>query len=92
MCCYFIFKQTNKKLVHSRLSLRKSCILTLSPDRLSLLLLSRKPIQLKTRSACVLVAGTQRNFLASLTRFGYPKENNHFVPKYDLSTNILAAD
>ena len=21
-----------------------------------------------------------------------PKENNHFVPKYDLSTNILAAD
>ena len=71
MCCYFIFKQTNKKSVHSRLSLRKSCILTLSTDRLSLLLLSRKPIQLKTRSACVLVAGTQRNFLASLTRFGY---------------------
>ena len=36
----------------------------------------------------MLVAGTQRNFLASLTRFGYPKENNNFVPKYDKSTRF----
>ena len=64
----FVIKQT----VHSsRLSFRKSCMRTLSPDKLSLLLLSKNPIQLKTLSAWVLVAGTQRNFLASLTRVGY---------------------
>ena len=47
-------------------------MVTLSPpDRLSLLLFNRKPIQLNTRSAWVLVAGTHRNFLASLTSVGY---------------------
>ena len=54
----------------SRLSFRKSCIVTLSPDRLSLLLLRSHPIQLKTLSACVLVAGTHRYFLTSLARVG----------------------
>ena len=46
-------------------------MVTLSPDRLSLLLFNRKPIQLNTRSAWVLVARTHRNFLASLTSVGY---------------------
>ena len=55
----------------SRLSLRKSCMETLSPDRLGLLLFSSHPSQLKTLPAWVLVAGMQRNFLASLTRVGY---------------------
>jgi hypothetical protein len=43
---------------------------TESPERQSLLLFSRKPIQLKTRSACVLVAGTQRYFLAKVAKVG----------------------
>ena len=46
-------------------------MLTLSPDKQSLLLFSSQPIQLKTRSAWVLVAGTQRNFLTSLVKVGY---------------------
>ena len=46
-------------------------MVTLSPDRLSLLLFNRKPIQLNTRSAWVFVAGTHGNFLASLTSVGY---------------------
>ena len=45
-----------------RLSFKKSCMVTLSPDKLRRLLLSSQPIQLKTLSACVLVAGTQRYF------------------------------
>ena len=52
------------------LSLRKRCMDTLFPDKLRLLLLSRKPIQLNTLSAWVLVAGTQRYFTASLENLG----------------------
>ena len=44
----------------SRLSFTNSCMLTDSPDRHSLLLFINQPIQLKIRSACVLIAGTQR--------------------------------
>ena len=39
---------------------------TRSPDKLSILLFSRKPNQMKTLLACVLVDGTHRYFLASL--------------------------
>ena len=42
----------------------------LSPDKLSRLLLSMKPVQLNNLSASVLVAKTQRYFLASLHRLG----------------------
>ena len=52
------------------LSLRKSCMETLSPDKLSLLLFSKRSVQLKTFSACVLVAGTHRYFLTSLQVLG----------------------
>ena len=45
-------------------------MVTLSPDKLRRLLLSSQPIQLKTLSACVLVAGTQRCFFASLAKMG----------------------
>ena len=67
---YFVLSQIN---IHhnSRLSFKNICIRTLSPDRLSLRLLSSHPIQEKTRSAWVLVAGTQRYLRASLTRVGY---------------------
>ena len=54
----------------SMLSLRKSCMETLSPDKLSLLLFSRKSIQLKTLSACVLMAETHKYFLTSLQVLG----------------------
>ena len=43
---------------------------TESPDRQSLLLFNRNPIQLNTRSACVLVAGTQKYFLARVAKVG----------------------
>ena len=46
-----------------RLSFKKSCMLRR-------LLMSSQPIQLKTLSACVLVAGTQRYFFASLAKVG----------------------
>ena len=49
---------------------RRVWLFTLSPDKQSLLLFSSQPIQLKTRSACVLVAGTQRNFFTSLVKVG----------------------
>ena len=45
-------------------------MVSLSPDKLRRLLLSSQPIQLKTLSACVLVAGTQRYFFASLAKVG----------------------
>ena len=51
--------------------LQKECMFTLSPDKHSLLLFSNQPIQLKTRSTCVLVAGTQRNLFKSLVKVGY---------------------
>ena len=62
------------KYYSSKLSLRKSCIVTLSPDMLSLLLLRSHPIQentLSAESAWVLVAETHRYFLANLTKVGY---------------------
>ena len=59
------------KYYSSKLSLRKSCIVTLSPDMLSLLLLRSHPIQENTLSAWVLVAETHRYFLANLTKVGY---------------------
>ena len=40
-------------------------------DKQNLLLLSSQPIQLMTRSACVLIAGTQRNFFTSPVNVGY---------------------
>ena len=52
------------------LSLRKRCIETLSPDKLSLLLFTRKSIQLKTLSAGVLMAETHKCFLTSLQVLG----------------------
>ena len=53
------------------LSLRKRCIETLSPDKLSLhLLFTRKSIQLKTLSAGVLMAETYKYFLTSLQVLG----------------------
>ena len=52
------------------LTLRKSCKDTLSSNKPSLLLLSRKPILLNTLSAWELVAGTQRYFLAGLQNLG----------------------
>ena len=55
----------------SKLSLRKSCIVTLPPDMLTLLLLRSHPIQENTLSAWVLVAETHRYFLANLTKVGY---------------------
>ena len=49
----------------------KIVLLTLSPDKQCLLLFSNQPIQLKTRSTCVVVAGTQRNLFESLVKVGY---------------------
>ena len=56
----------NQSNVHSR----GVWLFKLSPEKQSLLLFSNQPIQLKTPSACVLVAGTQRNFFTSLSRWG----------------------
>ena len=64
----FIVERVN--INQSNVLSRRVWLFTLSPDKQSLLLFSNQPIQLKTRSACVLVAGTQRNFFTSLSRWG----------------------
>ena len=65
----FIVERVN--INQSNVPSRRVWLFTLSPDKQSLLLFSNQPIQLKTRSACVLVAGTQRNFSKSLVKVGY---------------------
>ena len=65
----FIVERVN--INQSNVPSRRVWLFTLSPDKQSLLLFSNQPIQLKTRSACVLVAGTQRNFFTSLVKVGY---------------------
>ena len=64
----FIVERVNINL--SNVPSQRVWLFTLSPDKQNLLLFSNQPIQLKTRSACVLVAGTQRN-LSSLVKVGY---------------------
>ena len=64
----FIVERVN--INQSNVLSRRVWLFTLSPDKQNLLLFSNQPIQLKTRSACVLVAGTQRNFFTSLSRWG----------------------
>ena len=52
------------------LKFKNSCIDTVSPDMLGLLLFNNHPIHENTLSACVLVPGTHRYFLASLASVG----------------------
>ena len=59
----------DKSNLKPRLSFKNRCMLTDFPDRQSPLFFSSHSIQLKTRSACVLVAGTQRFFLAGVPKY-----------------------
>ena len=66
------YRSQNETNVHkTKLSFKNSCIDTVSPDMLSLLLFNNHPIHENTLSAWVLVPGTHRYFLASLTSVGY---------------------
>ena len=65
----FIVERVN--INQSNVPSRRVWLFTLSPDKQSLLLFSNQPIQLKTRSTCVVVAGTQRNLFESLVKVGY---------------------
>ena len=53
-------------LYKTKLSFKNSCMNTIFPDMLNLLLFKREHLP-----ACVLVPGTHRNFLASLANVGY---------------------
>ena len=66
----YLLANTSAPLKDQSLMLSLSCMDMLSPDKLSRLLLSMKPVQLNNLSASVLVAKTQRYFLASLHRLG----------------------
>ena len=66
----YLLANTSAPLKDQSLMLSLSCMDMVSPDKLSRLLLSMKPVQLNNLSASVLVAKTQRYFLASLHRLG----------------------
>ena len=66
----YLLANTSAPLKDQSSMLSLSCMDMVSPDKLSRLLLSMKPVQLNNLSASVLVAKTQRYFLASLHRLG----------------------
>ena len=66
----YLLANTSAPLKDQSLMLSLSCMDMISPDKLSRLLLSMKPVQLNNLSASVLVAKTHRYFLASLHRLG----------------------
>ena len=55
----------------TKLSFKKCCMDTVSPDMLSLLLLRSHPIPENTTSVCVLMPGIHGYFLASHANVGY---------------------
>ena len=79
----FIVERVN--INQSNVPSRRVWLFTLSPDKQNLLLFSNQPIQLKTRSACVLVAGTQRNFFTSLVKAAYSSLLVFHQPRGSLS-------
>ena len=66
----YLLANTSAPLKDQSSMLSLSCMDMVSPDKLSRLLLSMKPVQLNNLSASVLVAKMQRYFLASLHRLG----------------------
>ena len=66
----FIVERVN--INQSNVPSRRVWLFTLSPDKQSLLLFSNQPIQLKTRSACVLVADLE--FVKKFTRPNFRAE------------------
>ena len=65
-----------------RLSFKKSCIVTLSPDKLRRLLLSSQPIQLKTLSA------THKVPIQSLNCYSNACADTIFIPAFITSYMI----
>ena len=82
----YLLANTSAPLKDQSLMLSLSCMDMVSPDKLSRLLLSMKPVQLNNLSASVLVAKTQRYFLASLHRLGNWKRHTLFNPNHVLAT------